>query len=369
MRAGRDVWLAAALAVVGQLDIWVAGNIEGPPAITVPASLLLAVAVAFRRRAPLLALALGVGALAAQDVLAEPAEGLSTILAIMILGYSVGAELGLARSAGAAAALLAAVWAAVALGGPAEAGDYAFTGLIAAVPWLIGRGSRRAEGDRDARLERDRQRHAEEAVADERERIARELHDVVAHGVSVMVVHAGALRQGLEPGRPEAAGLQAIESSGREALAELRAMLQVLRTAEGDSELAPQPGLGDLEPLIERFREAGLTIECSLGATATPGPGLAVYRIIQESLTNVLKHGRHVTRVRVVVVREGDTIRLEVADDGTPASAGDGGHGLIGMRERAAVYGGTLSAGPALGGGWRVEAILSAERLAPGPGA
>jgi len=360
MRFGRDALLAAALAVVGQLDIWVAGNIEGPAAITVPASLLLATAVGFRRRAPLVALALGLVALAAQDLLAEPAEGLSTILAIIVLSYSVAAELPPALASVAGATLLGAVWAAVALGAPAEAGDYAFTGLIVAIPWLIGIASRRAERDREIRVERAREQHTAEAVTRERARIARELHDVVAHGVSVMVVHAGALRQSLDADRPEAAGLAAIEHSGREALAELRVMLRVLRAEDAAGGLAPQPGIDDLEQLAERLREAGVAVELAIDATAAPGAGLAAYRIVQEALTNVLKHGRDVTRVSVRVARTGELLELAVVDDGALPGPPGGGYGLIGMRERAAAYSGELTAGPGPEGGWRVAATLHA---------
>ena len=244
--------------------------------------------------------------------------------------------------------------------------------LVGSLTWLAGTALRRRSlsaeeaEERAAALERER-RDAELAVADERARIARELHDVVAHSVSVMTVQAGAARMLLDtdPGRA-VAPLLAVEETGRQALAELRRLLGVLRTDEEVRGLVPQPGIDDLPGLVETVRDAGLPVELVQNGDVrpiAPGLGLAAYRIVQEALTNTLKHAG-ASRVQVTVEYGVDQLRVEVRDDGRRAHqpAGRGGHGLPGMRERAAVYGGVLEAGPEPGGGFAVRARLPIER-------
>ncbi len=232
------------------------------------------------------------------------------------------------------------------------------------------------------RLEGERGELARRAVADERARIARELHDVVAHHVSVMVIQAGAAQATLRPGDPgaEAAGqsLEAIRQTGREALAELRRMLGLLRadsavdTAAGstgeapaDAELAPQPGLSDLGALVERMTEAGLIVDLESGnpRRIPAGIDLSAYRVVQEALTNVLRHAGAGTHAKVGLAYEPQALTLEVVDDGhgrrtATAEHGGVGHGLVGMRERVALFGGTLEAGPRPEGGFRVRAFF-----------
>ncbi|NJP48694.1 sensor histidine kinase [Streptomyces sp. SBST2-5] len=241
------------------------------------------------------------------------------------------------------------------------------------VPLLLGevvRGRReqvRAYAERAARAEAEREREAQRRVEQERVRIARELHDVVAHTVSAMTVQAGLALDAFDT-EPEVAraAMRQVRASGKEAVRELRATVGVLR-AEGGVSTGPAPRLGELPELVERMRAAGLDVTLRMDAGQLPQVvELAAYRIVQEALTNVIKHARarHAT---VSVGRDGDELAVEVVDDGVAGGrpvdgswlVGDG-FGLIGMRERAAAVGGRLEAGPVPGGGWRVCARLPA---------
>jgi signal transduction histidine kinase len=225
--------------------------------------------------------------------------------------------------------------------------------------------------ERAARFDRERELLAERAVAEERVRIAQELHDVVAHDVSLIVVQAQALGATVPDPRVTAA-TGAIAELGREAMAEMHRTLKLLRARDDDrAELAPQPGLGDLDGLVERSRAAGLRVELAVEGEPRPLPqsvDLSAFRIVQEALTNVVKHaGRAETRVMVGYRPDG--LELTVRDSGDPTGAAGartaGGHGLIGMRERAALFGGTLSAGPCDGHGFEVRASLPYGEVAP----
>ncbi|MFI9801392.1 sensor histidine kinase [Streptomyces sp. NPDC052302] len=222
---------------------------------------------------------------------------------------------------------------------------------------------------------RDLQEHQETAtrlaVERERARIARELHDVVTHNVSVMVIQAGAARKVMDaaPHRAREA-LLAVEAGGRTAMAELRHVMGLL-TMDGDAGadpatdtgLAPQPGLAQLDVLVDRVRATGVPVELTVTGAPEPlaaGPGLAVYRVVQEALTNVVKHAPG-ARVTVSVAHTPEAVHVEVSDTGGTAAAPTGpggGRGLLGLRERLAVYGGTLEAGPRPAGGFRVRAVL-----------
>jgi signal transduction histidine kinase len=221
--------------------------------------------------------------------------------------------------------------------------------------------------ERALRLEHERELSMQLARADERRAIARELHDVVAHSVSVMVIQAGAARTllGRDPER-SAEALRAVESNGREALGELRRMLGLLTGGDTEPALAPQPGLEQLDRLIERVGQAGLAVDLHVEGTPrplSPGLDLAAYRIIQEALTNALKHASGAKiQIRVAYSPE-DELRLEVVDSGgAPLDGANGaGRGLLGMRERVAMYGGDLEAGPRPEGGFAVRARLPLE--------
>jgi len=217
-------------------------------------------------------------------------------------------------------------------------------------------------------LEAQREQRARQAVREERARIARELHDVVAHEMTVMTVQAAGARRVLDSNPDQAAeALTAIESAGHDALTEMRRLLGLLRQDRTDGALGPQPGLGRLEALVDQMEEAGLPVQLDTEGergTLAAGLDLNAYRIIQESLTNSLKHGGPNTRASVFVRFEPDRLVIEVADDGRgaaaegPAESNGAGHGLVGMQERAAMLGGTLKAGPQPGGGFIVKAAI-----------
>ncbi len=245
---------------------------------------------------------------------------------------------------------------------------YAITiGAIVTAAWALGFAAQQRERfvaslvARAEQAERMAEREVELAARDERSRIAREMHDVVAHGLSVIVVQADGARYAAAKDPDVATGtLETISTTGREALTEMRRLLGLLR--DGDTGVAPQPGLDDVRHLVDEARAAGTRVEADLpdGPVDVPdGVGLAAYRIVQEALTNVRKHAgpAATASVRVSVGRE---VEVEVRDDGRGAAASSDGHGLglVGMRERAAVHGGTLAAGPAGGGGFTVSARL-----------
>jgi signal transduction histidine kinase len=223
--------------------------------------------------------------------------------------------------------------------------------------------------EKAARLERERDQQAQIAAAVERARIARELHDVVAHNVSVMVVQAEGAAYAMDSA-PENTrkALGAIAETGRSALVEMRRLLGVLRTQDGAAERAPQPGIDQLEDLLEQVRSTGLQVEFFVEGVPVElpqGVALAAYRLVQESLTNARKHGGPAVSARVCMHYNGHELRLQVRDDGRGAMApSDGqGNGLTGMRERVALFGGALSAGPLPTGGFQVEAVLPYESV------
>ena len=262
---------------------------------------------------------------------------------------------------------------------PLASPDTAWSALLVGVPavsvWIFGDSvaSRRAHSawleERARRAEAERDAKAQFAAAAERSRIAREMHDIIAHNLAVIVglADGGRYAAARSPERSSQA-LGAIASTGREALSELRRLLGVLTEDDGRAaDLAPQPGLADLEALLNRVRSAGLPVTCTMQgdlARLSEGQQLTVYRIVQEALTNALKHAGPAATAEVILDYVGGAVDVQVTDTGISTAAGspDGeGKGLHGMRERAAVYDGTLQAGPApSGGGWRVAAHLPA---------
>ncbi len=219
--------------------------------------------------------------------------------------------------------------------------------------------------ERAARLEVERDQRSRLATATERTRVAREMHDIIGHNLSVIISLAdgGAYAAEASPERSREA-LRLVGESGRQALGELRRMLGVLREQAGTPELHPQPGIADIAALCARLRAAGPEVVHRSGGeleSVDRGVQLMAYRIVQEALTNTLKHAGPGTRVHVTVAVEGPGLRISVEDSGSPGGgrgAPGEGHGLTGMRERAALYGGMLSAGPAPGGGWAVRAVI-----------
>jgi signal transduction histidine kinase len=238
-----------------------------------------------------------------------------------------------------------------------------FTGVWGAAYFLTMRTQQIVEaGERAEAAERARLEEARAAVAEERARIARELHDVVGHSVSVMTVQASAARRLLLPEQErEREALLVVEQTGREALAEMRRLVGVLRRPEEAPALAPQPSLEHVDKLVANAREAGLPVDLRVEGTPVQLPAgldLTAYRLVQEGLTNAVKHAR--ADQAEVLVRYGDgQVEITVSDDGRGGGDGDGGgHGLVGMRERVSVYGGELEAGPLADGGYALRARL-----------
>jgi signal transduction histidine kinase len=251
--------------------------------------------------------------------------------------------------------------------------------LLVAVPcaWAVWERRRRntERGARNWTVERERESAARQAVEQERARVARDLHDIVSHSVAVMVVQAGAARHGLDGEAEEA--LIAVERTGREAMTELRHLLGVLAPAPDGDELAPQPSLAHLGTLVDRIAFAGLPVEVVINGEPRPLPAgidATGYRIVQEALTNALKHGGSGTRAELRVGYGSRNLRLEILTTGPSALTGTPpelprppepateGRGLLGLRERVAVYGGDLDARRRLGGGYRVRARIPLER-------
>ncbi|GGT37879.1 sensor histidine kinase [Streptomyces purpureus] len=374
------------VVLLGFSMLWVvskASSVE-PLAGHVCVALGLSTVVALRRRAPekmlLLAAVLGLLQLA---VNVEPNIG---DFAMLVIIYTVAAHDGprwasrLALVGGLSAATLTQLrWPTAAEAG---LGAEVFFTVIMTVPfalaWVLGDSVRTRRAyfaqleERASRLEKEREAQAKVAVAAERARIARELHDVVAHNVSVMVVQADGAAYVLDAAPDQAKqALETISSTGRQALAEMRRLLGVLRTGEHQEagEYVPQPDVEQIGDLVEQVRSAGLAVDFKIEGTPRPLPSgveLTAYRIVQEALTNTRKHGGPDVGASVRLVYFDDGLGLLVEDDGRGAThemyedgGADGrGHGLIGMRERVGMVGGTLDAGPRPGGGFRISALL-----------
>jgi signal transduction histidine kinase len=359
-----DAALAVALAVVVLSDIWASGDyLTAPKAIYVPAALLMTLPLAWRRRAPLAVAAVVMGALVAESLAAGSAPTPdSALVAWLVAIYSLAAHC--ERRAALAGGILSIgaglVWMGI--------DDFLLPIVVFGGAWFAGRLVRQrhvyavALEERAAALERERDANMRVAAAEERARIARELHDVLSHSVSVMVVQAGAERMALGSGRAAPGdALVAIEQTGRQALDEMRRLLGLLRAGDEPPAHAPQPTVAELDRLVSQLCEAGLPVELVVqGEPIVLPPGVAVsaYRIVQEALTNVLKHAGPAS-ARVVVRYAPHELELEVADDGRGRHQADGvGHGLVGMRERVALYGGDFDAGARNGGGFVVRARL-----------
>jgi len=362
--------LIVLLLVGSELEIWLSDT-SGPRILLTVVAPVLTLPLLLRRRYPAAAPAFVLGASAILSMfageLAQYALGaLNPLFAVWWL-----ADLPERRAARAGLVLGVPVALVLTLNNPKRhVGDFAAAPIAIGVVWLAGSffsGRVRRARELRERLERaDRER--ELAVAEERARIARELHDVVAHSVSVIVVQAGGVRGLLRDDQErERDALRSIEQTGRSALTEMRRMLGVLRTEEeATPALAPQPGLASLDRLLEQVRAAGLDVALQVEGeqrSVPPGVDLSAYRIVQEALTNSLKHAGPQARAEVTV-RFGDRLlELEIVDDGVGPSDGDGlGHGLVGMRERVGLYGGTLEAGSGDGGGFSLRAALPWEK-------
>jgi signal transduction histidine kinase len=349
-------------------------HIAGPRWLTVPLPVLIALPLLWRRTRPLVVCSLVLAGIAAQALVSgHTPEGFQLILIWIVVPYSVAAY-NERRAALAGLALVLAGFAIYSLENDditsGRAGDLwagAFFLALAIGSWLFGmfvHGRREAAAlsARAAALEHE----AQVASADERSRMARDLHDIVSHNLSVVVVQAAGARAQADRHEVGPATLEKIERSAREALVEMRRLLGVLREDDGKApELEPQPGLGQLSTLVERVRGAGLAVNLEIDGDCDgvpPAIDVSAYRIVQEALTNTIKHAGRDAHVNVAVRRDAATLTIEVRDDGgphaVPAASDAGGHGLVGMRERALLLGGELHAGALPAGGFAVVARL-----------
>jgi signal transduction histidine kinase len=372
-----DAVVALALAASIQFELWghapATMHVVGGRSVFAVLLLLVTLPLAVRRRAPALTLLAAAGALVLGALLVSGSQGipLEVFLAVLLAFYSARANCDERRAAAVGAAALGAI-AAVDLARPgifsASGGSRPGAWLVFAVAWFVGRDLRRRRQrvagleSEAARLKWEREERAQLAVAEERARIARELHDVIAHGVSVIVVQAQAGPHLLDHPERVRGVFGSIESSGRDALAELRRLLGILRSGDEQLAIGPQPGLGSLESLVAQMRASGLAVQLRIEGEPVHLPAgidLSAYRIVQEALTNVVKHAGDADTE--VVIRYADrALELDVVDDSGHgiATVNGSGHGLIGMRERVALYDGTLEAGPRAGGGYAVRARL-----------
>ena len=370
----QDVLLAAGLTVFTQYELWVGREeVQGSLALQRGAFAAMTVAVAGRRIAPLLALCTVAAALVVQTAFGGDAPVVGGFLAMIVVTHSAatyrerrGALVGLV-------VMLAAVETyPIVNQDDIQLADEIGNAALFVVVWGLARAVRsrqhRAEEleHRAATLEREQEAQRQLAIAEERARIARELHDIVAHGVSIMVLQAGGARQLLGEGNERVReSLLAVEHAGRQALGEMHRLLGVLRSDNGGAPAPAPASLGQVDDLAEQMHAAGLPVEVVVESVPRPLPqsvDLSAYRIIQEALTNSLKHAGP-TQARVSIRYGDDGVDVEVSDRGRGrAKRGRRrGNGLVGMQERASLFGGSLQAGPRPDGGWLVSAHLPAD--------
>lgn len=387
-----DTLVAVAYVLVAAIFVVIAAVAPGAPALGLVVAMTVAGAavVALRRRFPVAMFALANVLLIVGAAVGTAVEIFLPLITVYAIGvYRSTRTAWLSFAGGAVAAALASivgvVWAPNALIEPATTGgatlplavNGAITGIaVLLIATLIGTnvGSRNryvaALVERAAQLARERDAQAEIARGLERERIAREMHDVIAHSLSVMIALSEGARAAA-PEHPENAqrAMERAADTGRRTLGEVRRMLGTVRGDDAPPERAPQPAMSDLAALIADVQGAGLPVTVSTRGTphADPSLELTVYRVVQESLTNTLRHGSRVSRARVALDWGDDAVTVTVSDDGAVPSASSPavGRGLIGMRERVALFGGELTAGPGPARGWKVSARIPLDRNSP----
>jgi signal transduction histidine kinase len=350
-----DAALAVALGLLAQAEVWLTPAGEGQRAATSLAAAAMCASLAWRRSAPLAATLTVIGAVGVLGTVEELPTAIFLLPVTLVALYSLAAYDSDERAAAGLAAALVVLGVTTAKDSDATVTDLTAPALLFSAAWGVGRvmRSRGARTEalerRTARLEAEHQERERAAAAAERARIARELHDIVAHRVSTIVIQSDSgLATADEPERSRQA-FGAIGESGRQALVELRRLLGLLRADGGATGIEPQPGLGRAAALIEELGGAGLHVDAEIEPVAmlSPGIDLAAYRVLQEGLTNALRHGDG--QARVSVRREGRTLCVEVRNrrSSSPSAIAGAGQGLAGMRERVRLFGGELSAATA----------------------
>jgi signal transduction histidine kinase len=365
-----DTLLAAVMLAAGQAEAWTgfqATHRQGPHWAEAVGYGLAAAALLIRRVHPLRCVLLVCGVLVLEFAVFGAPEGVGLSLIPTVAAYTVANREDRTRALYGLAALAAfgVAWLVFdpVIVRPVEYAQGSAYLSIVLIAWLLG-AYLRTRRLYAAGLVRERKERELTAVAEERNRIARELHDVVGHSVSLMTVQASAVRRLMRPDQAkERAALETVEAAGREALTEMRRMVGVLRSGDAAPNLAPPPTLDQLGSLADTFRSAGLDVVLEFGGEPVPLPpglDLTAYRLVQEALTNTLRHAE-AHRVAVCVRYGDDALQITVRDDGLGPNGSTPGTGLLGMRERVAVYGGTLRAGAAVGGGFELRAELPLE--------
>jgi signal transduction histidine kinase len=362
-RRHGDLLLAVSVVTLALAQIWTETSLSSIERLLLTGvALALGLVLAVRARVPLVSVAALLGAAVLEAWLPEAAAGEWIGLFVVVCVYTAAAHTDGWRVAvaGACTGASAVVVFIAESSGAVGLGDLLFFAFLFGTPWVAGRAIRHRRV-REQQLEREKA-EAEVAIVEERTRIARELHDVVAHAISVIVLQARGGRRLLDEEPEEARGaLDAIERTASQALGEMRRLLGLLREGDEQLTLAPQPTLARLDDLVGQVREAGLPVELSIEGEPTelpPGVDLSAYRIVQEALTNALKHAGPAT-ARVTVCYAEDELDLEVSDDGVGGGNGvGGGQGLAGIRERVAVFGGDVETGQRREGGYAVRVRL-----------
>ena len=359
-----DIGIAAAFLALSLSEIATSDSVRSAWEHVLVSALPM-VAIAWRRQYPVLVAV----AVVLSNLLGNPDQEFTTVLSLVLVSFTVGAELPGSRAAVGLAAVLTPFLVGMALQQALVPSDIAAGMVFIAGPWAVGTILRQRVASaeeaiaRAERLEREQERQALEAAAAERQRIARELHDIVSHSISVVTIQTQAVRRRLGPEQTaEAADLAMVEATARQALAEMRRLFGVLRTDGEAAALEPQPGLSELQRLVDSVGAGGPRIRLTVEGDPVPlppGVDLAAYRIAQEGLTNALRHSG-ADEVVLTVRHRPESVDVEVLDNGRgvdPART-SGGHGLVGVRERVMLYGGSVELTSAPTGGARLAARL-----------
>jgi signal transduction histidine kinase len=370
-----DGLIALGAFAVCELELALSNHIDGPPWVNAVAAAGVTLPVTWRRLYPLAVAPFMIAVLAGQELLDGDVleNSVAAFVTVPLVVYSMAAILDRRRAIIGFGLSLALIWSVVIVSMRRGLDEFVLSAILVGGPFLVGRivnarvALARELRAKAARLEREREEGAKLAVAEERARIAREMHDVVTHNVSVMVVQASAARRMIDhnPDRAREA-LTSVERTGREALSEMRRMLDVLKREDEGLALAPQPSMDELEALLDRAREAGLEVDLEVEGErrrVQSSVDLSCFRIVQEALSNTLQHA-HAAHAHVVLRYGADSVEVGVSDDGrgTRLEAPNGsGHGLVAMRERVAMLGGSLEAGQRADGGFEVRATLPLE--------